>query len=74
MGEIFGQLMGGFATAATPINLLWAFVGCAIGTAVGVLPGIGPAVAVAMLLPITVKVEATAGQMTITSRDGGRDV
>lgn len=63
MGEIFGQLMGGFATAATPINLLWAFVGCAIGTAVGVLPGIGPAVAVAMLLPITVKVEATASMI-----------
>ena len=55
--------MQGFATAATPINLMWAFVGCIIGTAVGVLPGIGPAVAVAMLLPITVKVEATASMI-----------
>jgi putative tricarboxylic transport membrane protein len=57
------QLMAGFATAATPINLMWAFLGCMIGTAVGVLPGIGPAVAVAMLLPITVKVEATASMI-----------
>ena len=61
--ETFNHLMAGFATAATPINLLWAFVGCVIGTAVGVLPGIGPAVAVAMLLPITTKVDATASMI-----------
>jgi len=61
--EIFNQLLQGFATAATPINLLWCLVGCALGTAIGVLPGIGPAVAVAMLLPITVKVEATASMI-----------
>jgi putative tricarboxylic transport membrane protein len=63
MMDIFNQLLQGFVTAATPINLLWCFVGCALGTAVGVLPGIGPAVAVAMLLPITVKVEATASMI-----------
>ena len=61
--DIFNQLMQGFVTAATPVNLLWCFVGCALGTAIGVLPGIGPAVAVAMLLPITVKVEATASMI-----------
>ncbi len=58
--DIFNLLIQGFATAGTPINLLWCFVGCALGTAIGVLPGIGPAVAVAMLLPITAKVEPTA--------------
>ena len=63
MVDIFNQLMGGFATAITPINLLWALMGCTIGTAVGVLPGIGPAVAVAMLLPITTKVEVTASMI-----------
>jgi putative tricarboxylic transport membrane protein len=61
--DVFNQLMSGFATAATPINLLWAFLGCVIGTAVGVLPGIGPAVAVAMLLPITTKVDITASMI-----------
>ena len=61
--DIWGQLMQGFATAGTPVNLLWAFVGCALGTAVGVLPGIGPATAVAMLLPITTQVEATASMI-----------
>ena len=61
--EIFDALMQGFATAVTPVNLLWALLGCALGTAVGVLPGIGPAVAVAMLLPITAKVEITASMI-----------
>jgi putative tricarboxylic transport membrane protein len=61
--DIWSQLLQGFATAGTPVNLLWAFVGCALGTAIGVLPGIGPATAVAMLLPITTKVDATASMI-----------
>jgi putative tricarboxylic transport membrane protein len=61
--EIWTQLLGGFATAATPINLMWAFIGCAVGTAIGVLPGLGPAVTVAMLLPITAQVEPTASMI-----------
>jgi putative tricarboxylic transport membrane protein len=63
MGDILTQLMGGFATAATPLNLLWALAGCALGTAIGVLPGLGPAVTVAMLLPITGQVEPTASMI-----------
>ena len=61
--DIWNNLVQGFMTAGTPVNLLWAFVGCALGTAVGVLPGIGPATAVAMLLPITTKVDATASMI-----------
>ena len=61
--DVLNQLLQGFATAATPVNLLWALLGCTIGTAVGVLPGIGPATAVAMLLPITLQVEATASMI-----------
>ena len=63
MLDIWTQLLGGFATAGTPINLLWAFIGCALGTAIGVLPGLGPAVTVAMLLPITSQVEPTASMI-----------
>jgi putative tricarboxylic transport membrane protein len=63
MMDTWNLLMQGFATAGTPINLLWAFVGCALGTAIGVLPGIGPAVTVAMLLPITAQVEPTASMI-----------
>jgi putative tricarboxylic transport membrane protein len=61
--DLWNQLLGGFVTAASPANLLWAFVGCALGTAIGVLPGLGPAVTVAMLLPITTQVEPTASMI-----------
>jgi putative tricarboxylic transport membrane protein len=63
MLETWNLLLGGFATAGTPINLMWAFIGCAVGTAIGVLPGLGPAVTVAMLLPITSQVEPTASMI-----------
>ena len=61
--DILNALMQGFATAISPANLMWALVGCVLGTAVGVLPGIGPAVAVAMLLPITAKVDVTGSMI-----------
>ena len=63
MLDLWNNLLGGFATAGTPINLLWALAGCALGTAIGVLPGLGPAVTVAMLLPITGQVEPTASMI-----------
>jgi len=61
--DIGNLLLQGFITAGTPINLFWALLGCTLGTAIGVLPGIGPATAVAMLLPITLKVEPTASMI-----------
>jgi putative tricarboxylic transport membrane protein len=61
--DLWHSLMQGFATAATPINLMWALLGCLIGTAIGVLPGIGPALTVAMLLPITAHVDPTASMI-----------
>ncbi len=63
MIDLLNHLLQGFVTAGTPITLLWALVGCTLGTAVGVLPGIGPATAVAMLLPITLKVDPTASMI-----------
>ncbi|MGE0723154.1 MAG: tripartite tricarboxylate transporter permease [Alphaproteobacteria bacterium] len=53
-------LAQGFAVALTPTNLLWCFVGVTVGTAIGVLPGVGPALTIALLLPLTFKVDATA--------------
>ena len=51
--DVLSNLGLGFATALTPTNLLFAFIGVALGTAVGVLPGIGPTATMALLLPIT---------------------
>lgn len=58
--ETLDLLMGGFASALTPVNLLFAFAGVILGTAVGVLPGIGPAMAVALLLPLTFGMETSS--------------
>ena len=50
-------LMHGLTIATQPWNLLYALTGVLLGTAVGVLPGIGPALTVALLLPITFKLD-----------------
>jgi putative tricarboxylic transport membrane protein len=57
--ETFGALWAGFGVALQPANLLWGFVGVTLGTFVGVLPGVGPALTVAMLLPLTAKLDPT---------------
>ena len=58
--DALSGLAQGFAVALTPINLFWCLLGTTLGTAIGVLPGLGPAVTIALLLPITFKVDATA--------------
>ena len=59
MTETLSALAAGFGVALAPINLLWGFVGVTLGTAIGVLPGVGPALTVAMLLPLTNKLDPT---------------
>ncbi|QTN28108.1 tripartite tricarboxylate transporter permease [Rhodoferax sp. AJA081-3] len=51
--ELFNNLALGFGVAFTPVNLMYAFIGCFLGTVIGVLPGIGPLATIAMLLPAT---------------------
>ncbi|MBE2262978.1 MAG: tripartite tricarboxylate transporter permease [Burkholderiaceae bacterium] len=46
------HLMGGFAVALTPVNLLVAAIGAFLGTIVGMLPGLGPINGVAILMPL----------------------
>jgi putative tricarboxylic transport membrane protein len=58
--DTLSELANGFATALTPTNLAYAFIGVLLGTAVGVLPGIGPAMTVALLLPLTYGLDPTA--------------
>ncbi|WP_011582627.1 MULTISPECIES: tripartite tricarboxylate transporter permease [Chelativorans] len=55
--DTFSLLAQGLLTAIEPINLLYALIGVTLGTAVGVLPGIGPALTVALLLPVTYKLD-----------------
>ncbi|MBD8556684.1 tripartite tricarboxylate transporter permease [Rhizobium sp. CFBP 8762] len=53
----FEFLLQGIVVACQPMNLLYALIGVTLGTAVGVLPGIGPALTVALLLPVTYKLD-----------------
>ena len=53
----FEFFLQGLSVAAQPMNLLYALIGVTLGTAVGVLPGIGPALTVALLLPVTYKLD-----------------
>ena len=55
--DTFALLGHGLITAFQPWNLLYALIGVTLGTAVGVLPGIGPALTVALLLPVTYKLD-----------------
>jgi len=55
--ETLVALMNGFSVALEPSKLLFALIGVFLGTAVGVLPGIGPALTVALLLPVTFKLD-----------------
>ena len=42
-----------------PVNVLLCLIGALIGTLIGVLPGVGPIATIAMLLPITYKLDPT---------------
>lgn len=59
MADTFHLLLHGFSIALTPFNILWGLIGVILGTFIGVLPGVGPALTVAMLLPLTVKLDPT---------------
>jgi len=58
--ETFQHLVTGFAVALSPVNLLFATIGCVLGTLIGVLPGLGPAAGTALLIPITFRLEPTS--------------
>src|SRR5688572_26671702 len=61
------NLLHGFAIALQPQNLLFALIGSIIGTAVGVLPGIGPIAGIALLLPLTFKLDATGAIIMLSA-------
>src|SRR5882757_8199274 len=59
--EIASGLLHGFAVALQPGNVFWCFVGCLLGTIVGIMPGLGPAATIALLLPLTFKMDPAGG-------------
>ncbi len=60
MEDMIGHLLGGFAEAFQPVNLLMLVIGCMVGLFVGALPGLGSVNGVAILLPLTFLVPPNA--------------
>ena len=65
--ETLASLAAGFAVALSPANLAFALIGSVVGTAVGVLPGIGPIAGIAILLPLTFKLEPTGAIIMLSA-------
>jgi putative tricarboxylic transport membrane protein len=64
--DILGNLGNGFAIALTPWNILYGLTGAILGTAVGVLPGLGPPATIALLLPVTYKLDPVSAVIMLS--------
>src|SRR3954451_15646137 len=63
--DIFSGLLHGFQVALTWNNLTMCVIGVVLGTVIGVLPGLGPPATIAMLLPLTFKLEPTGAMIML---------
>jgi putative tricarboxylic transport membrane protein len=63
--DILAGLMQGFQVATTPTALGMCMLGVVLGTVIGVLPGLGPPATIAMLLPLTMKLEPTGAMIML---------
>src|SRR5919107_5127710 len=64
--DLLNNLWLGFSVAASGYNLWFCLVGCLVGTLIGVLPGIGPVATIAMLLPLTFKLDPVGGLIMLS--------
>ena len=64
--EFFQNLAGGFAVALTASNLFYCAIGAILGTAIGVLPGLGPPATIALLLPVTFKMDPVSAVIMLS--------
>ena len=64
--DFFQHLAGGFGVALSLSNLLYCAVGAILGTAIGVLPGLGPPATIALLLPVTFKMDPVSAVIMLS--------
>jgi putative tricarboxylic transport membrane protein len=65
--ENLSLLLHGFQTASTFANLMSALIGATIGLIVGAMPGIGSLSGVALLLPLTFKMDPTTAMIGLAA-------
>jgi putative tricarboxylic transport membrane protein len=58
--DTVGAILEGFAVSLGPERLFYCFLGTLLGTVVGVLPGLGPSATIALLLPVTFRLDAVS--------------
>jgi putative tricarboxylic transport membrane protein len=63
--DIVSGLLHGFQVALTLNNLVMCVIGVVLGTVIGVLPGLGPPATIAMLLPLTMKLDPTGAMIML---------
>lgn len=64
--DFFEHLAGGFAVALSVSNLFYCAIGAILGTAIGVLPGLGPPATIALLLPVTFKMDPVSAVIMLS--------
>ena len=64
--DFFQNLAGGFAVALSASNLFYCAIGAILGTAIGVLPGLGPPATIALLLPVTFKMDPVSAVIMLS--------
>ena len=57
--EILSNLSLGFSVSLSLMNVWYCFIGVLVGTLVGVLPGLGCSVTIALLMPLTFRLDPT---------------
>src|SRR5213595_1611691 len=63
--DIVSGLLHGFQVALSANNLLMCVIGVVLGTVIGVLPGLGPPATIAMLLPLTFRLDPTGSMIML---------
>lgn len=53
-------ILDGFAVSLSPARVFYCFLGVLLGTVVGVLPGLGPSATIALLLPVTYRLDTVS--------------
>ena len=61
MEDLFANLASGLALALSLENVVFLVVGVCVGMLVGLFPGFGPAAGIAILIPMTLGLDPTAG-------------
>ncbi len=67
MSEILSHLVSGFGVALQPFNIMMAAFGAMMGIVVGAMPGIGSLAGIALLLPLTFKLDPSAAIIMLAS-------